>query len=56
VVLAAAGRQTEWHLSAEARNLGLQSPKIKIYPTLPCAVAAYENGEIAEANQIVDLV
>jgi high affinity sulfate transporter 1 len=56
VVLAAAGRQTEWHLWAEARNLGLQSPKIQIYPTLPCAVAAYENGETAEANQIVDLV
>jgi len=40
--------------SAAARNLGLQSPEIRIYPTLPCAVAAYENGETAEANQLVD--
>jgi high affinity sulfate transporter 1 len=44
IVLAAAGRQTEWRLWAEGRRLLPEGPKIQIYPTLRRAVAAYENG------------
>jgi len=44
IVLAAAGRQTEWRLWAEGRRLAPEGPKIQIYPTLRRAVAAYENG------------
>jgi len=54
VVLAAAGRQTEWRLWAERRNLAPGGPKIQIYPTLRRAVATYEHGGMTEANQIVD--
>jgi MFS superfamily sulfate permease-like transporter len=54
VVLAAAGRQTEWRLWAEGRNLALEGPKIQIYPTLRRAVATYEHGGVTEANHIID--
>ena len=37
-------------------GFGPGRPADGIYPTLPCVVAAYENGEIAEANQIVELL
>jgi MFS superfamily sulfate permease-like transporter len=39
IVLAAAGRQTEWRLWAEGRRLAPEGPKIQIYPTLRRAVA-----------------
>jgi high affinity sulfate transporter 1 len=54
VVLAAAGRQTEWRMWAEGRNLAPEGPKIQIYPTLRRAVAMYEHGGMTEMNQIVD--
>ena len=50
IVLAAAGRQTEWRLWAEGRRLAPEGPKIQIYPTLRRAVAAYENGAEGEAD------
>ncbi|HET7106981.1 MAG TPA: SulP family inorganic anion transporter [Candidatus Acidoferrum sp.] len=49
IVLAAAGRQTEWRLWAEGRRLAPDGPKIQIYPTLRRAITAYENG-LAEGN------
>jgi MFS superfamily sulfate permease-like transporter len=54
VVLAAAGRQTEWHLWVEARKLGPQGPQIQIYPTLRRAVDAFEHGGVTEASEVVD--
>lgn len=42
VVLAGAGRQTEWHLWAESRNRGTKDRKIRIYPTLGDVVRAYQ--------------
>jgi len=50
IVLAAAGRQTEWRLWAEGRRFAPEGPKIQIYPTLRRAVAAYENGAEAEGD------
>jgi MFS superfamily sulfate permease-like transporter len=50
IVLAAAGRQTEWRLWAEGRRLAPKGPKIQIYPTLRRAVAAYENGAEGDDN------
>jgi MFS superfamily sulfate permease-like transporter len=50
IVLAAAGRQTEWRLWAEGRRLAPEGPKIQIYPTLRRAVAAYENGAEGEGG------
>ena len=51
VVLAVAGRQTEWHLWAEGRQLAPEGPKIQIYPTLGRAVAAYEHTAVRAANE-----
>lgn len=50
IVLAAAGRQTEWRLWAEGRRLAPEGPKIQIYPTLRRAIAAYENGAEVEGD------
>jgi high affinity sulfate transporter 1 len=50
IVLAAAGRQTEWRLWAEGRRLAPEGPKIQTYPTLRRAVAAYKNGTEAEGD------
>lgn len=41
VVLAAAGRQTEWRVWAESRNRGAEQRKVAIYPTLQEAVQEY---------------
>ena len=51
VVLAAAGRQTEWRLWSEAHHLAPQGPKIQIYPTLRRAVAAYEQAGMLGAKE-----
>jgi high affinity sulfate transporter 1 len=51
VVLAAAGRQTEWRLWSEAHHLAPQGPKIQIYPTLRRAVAAYEQAGMLRAKE-----
>ena len=51
VVLAAAGRQTEWHLWAEGRQLAPDGPTIQIYPTLGRAVTAYEHATVRAANE-----
>ena len=42
VVLAGAGRQTEWHLWAESRQRASKDRKIPIYPTLREVVRAYQ--------------
>jgi high affinity sulfate transporter 1 len=41
IVLAAAGRQTEWRLWAESRHRAPETRKIPIYPNLETAVAEY---------------
>jgi len=45
VVLAAAGRQTEWKLWAESRQRDLENRKISIYPTFGEAIRAYRRAE-----------
>jgi MFS superfamily sulfate permease-like transporter len=47
VTLAAAGRQTEWRLWAEARQRAPQDRRIPIYPTLHEVVRAFRRGEAA---------
>lgn len=42
VVLAGAGRQTEWRLWAESRQWAPRERKIQIYPTLPEVVTAFQ--------------
>lgn len=44
VVLAGAGRQTEWRLWAESRQLAERDHKIPIYSTVEDAVRAFERG------------
>lgn len=45
VLLAAAGRQTEWHLWAESRKRPSSNRKIRFYPTLREVIRAYESVE-----------
>ena len=49
VVLAAAGRQTEWHLSAASRQRTSEDRKIPIYPTLKAAVRVFHETDVAAA-------
>jgi MFS superfamily sulfate permease-like transporter len=51
VLFAAAGRQTEWRLWAEGRGHAPQGPRIKIYPTLRRAVAAFTDIGATVANE-----
>ena len=41
VVLAAAGRQTQWRLRAEAHERALEDRRIPIYPTMDEAVGTF---------------
>ena len=41
IVLAAAGRQTEWRQWAERRHFKLQASGARIFPTLRAAVKTY---------------
>ena len=43
VVLAAAGRQTEWHMWAESRKRQPSDRKILFYPTFPEVIKAYQS-------------
>jgi hypothetical protein len=45
VVLAGAGRQTEWNLWAESRKRPHKERKIPIYPTLIDGIEAYQTTE-----------
>jgi hypothetical protein len=47
VVLAAAGRQTEWHLWADSRQRASQDRKISIYPTLNEAIRVFHETDVA---------
>lgn len=47
VVLAAAGRQTEWHLWADSRQRASQDRKIPIYPTLDEALRVFRVTDVA---------
>jgi high affinity sulfate transporter 1 len=53
VVLAGAGRQTEWRIWAETHERPPQDRKIPIYPTFPEAIKMYqrEHGIAAYANE-----
>ena len=57
VVLAAAGRQTEWNLWAESRKRAPQDRKIPIYPTLSDGIEAYQrqNGVTANVGEIGEM-
>lgn len=46
VVLAAAGRQTEWRLWAESRQHAERDRKIHIYPTMQEAIRAFRPAEV----------
>ena len=50
VVLAAAGRRTEWRLWAESRQHRTEDRKIPIYPDLCEAIRAYQSAEPLLAN------
>jgi high affinity sulfate transporter 1 len=50
VVLAAAGRQTEWHLWAESRHREPKDRKIAIYPTLREVIRAYQSVQAVQAS------
>jgi len=50
VVLAAAGRQTEWKLWAESRRRTAEERKISIYPTFDEAINAYRRAECSPAG------
>ena len=45
VVLAGAGRQTEWRLWAESRQRASRERKIQIYPTMQAAIEAFRQME-----------
>jgi high affinity sulfate transporter 1 len=49
VVLAAAGRQTEWRLWADSRERASQDRKIPIYPTLNEAIRVFTEAGVAPA-------
>jgi len=57
VVLAAAGRQTEWNLWAESRKRAPQDRKIPIYATLSDGIEAYQrqNGVTANVGEIGEM-
>jgi high affinity sulfate transporter 1 len=50
VVLAAAGRKTEWRLWAESRHRAPKDRKIPIYPTLREAISAYQHEQAVPAS------
>lgn len=50
VLLAAAGRQTEWRLWAESRNRAVENRKIPIYPTLREVMRAYQSLQAVSAS------
>jgi MFS superfamily sulfate permease-like transporter len=50
VVLAAAGRKTEWHLWAESRKRALQERKIPIYATLSDGIEAFQSTDGISTN------
>jgi len=50
VILAAAGRQTEWRLWAESRHRGLKDQKIAIYPTLREVIRDYQSVHTVSVN------
>jgi MFS superfamily sulfate permease-like transporter len=50
VVLAGAGRQTEWHLWAESRQRTPTERKIHMYPTMYEAIRAFRNVEARTAE------
>src|SRR5262249_19110108 len=54
VVLAAAGRQTEWRLWAESRHREPRDRKIPMYPTMDEAIRTFRQGQAAatEAKQV----
>ena len=52
VLLAAAGRQTEWRLWAESRHRAPEDRKIPIYPTLREGIRAYQSAQAVPANEI----
>jgi high affinity sulfate transporter 1 len=53
VVLAAAGRQTEWHLWAESRQRTPRDRKIPIYPTLNEAIRVFHDADVAAVAKAV---
>jgi high affinity sulfate transporter 1 len=56
VVLAAAGRQTEWHLWAESRQRAPKERKIQMYPTMNEAIRHFREVETGAAGVcLVDL-
>jgi MFS superfamily sulfate permease-like transporter len=55
VVLAAAGRQTEWHLWADARQRPSQDRKIPIYPTLKEACKAFGKADFSAMAKEVNI-
>jgi high affinity sulfate transporter 1 len=52
VLLAAAGRQTEWRLWAQSRHRAPEDRKIPIYPTLRGGIRAYQSAQAVPANEI----
>jgi high affinity sulfate transporter 1 len=52
VLLAAAGRQTEWRLWAQSRHRAPEDRKIPIYPTLREGIRAYQSAQAVPANEI----
>lgn len=52
VLLAAAGRQTEWRIWAQSRNRAPEDRKIPIYPTLREGIRAYQSAQAVPANEI----
>jgi high affinity sulfate transporter 1 len=48
VALAAAGRQTEWHLWADSRQRATRDRKIPIYPTLKEAIRVFHETDVAD--------
>jgi len=50
VVLAGAGRQTEWHLWAESRQRAPEERKIPMYATLREAIRSYQTIEAVSVN------
>src|SRR4030095_519230 len=53
VVLAGAGRQTEWRLWAESRQRASRERKIQIYPTMQAAIEAFRQTEgIAKGGMV----
>jgi high affinity sulfate transporter 1 len=52
--LVAAGRQTEWHAWVKSRNLGQQTARVKIYPTLRAALKAFQGKDSMSAEELPD--